>query len=224
VSEPRGERRICDRGRAQRIYARAGGCWCRPRRLGRGKWGPDRSRGVWRARGPQPRSPRARSSFRRRRLANRLEATGGLHLDAPNGGALRGAEGMLTVIALGCPAKATPALRAMVAKIYDLGEKPRHGAAYKMNNQLVVGAHIAAACEAITFPTKQRPSTKVYVVITASAGNSWMFENRTPACWQAIIRRTAPSIFFVKELGIVYDMARVEKFPCARRRPLCRCS
>src|SRR6476661_7126009 len=81
-----------------------------------------------------------------RRLANRLEAMGRLYLDAPiSGGALRAAEGTLTVIASGSPAaytKAAPALGAMAAKIYELGEEPGHGAAFKMINQLLAGVHI----------------------------------------------------------------------------------
>jgi 3-hydroxyisobutyrate dehydrogenase-like beta-hydroxyacid dehydrogenase len=41
--------------------------------------------------------------------------------------------------------------------------------------------HIAAASEAIAFAAKQGLDIrKVYEVITASAGNSWMFENRMP--------------------------------------------
>ena len=120
-----------------------------------------------------------------RRLANRLEAMGRLYLDAPiSGGALRAAEGTLTVLASGSPAayaKARPALGAMAAKIYELGEEPGRGAAFKMINQLLAGVHIAAACEAITFAARQGLDlNKVYEVIAASAGNSWMFENRVP--------------------------------------------
>lgn len=50
-----------------------------------------------------------------------------------------------------------------------------------MINQLLAGVHIAAASEAIAFAAKQGLDiAKVYEVITASAGNSWMFENRMP--------------------------------------------
>ena len=120
-----------------------------------------------------------------RRLAKQLEATGRHYLDAPiSGGAQRAAEGELTVLASGSAAafaKARPALDAMAAKLYELGDAPGQGAAFKMINQLLAGVHIAAASEAITFAAKQGLDIrKVYEVITASAGNSWMFENRMP--------------------------------------------
>ncbi len=120
-----------------------------------------------------------------RRLAKRLEAKGCLYLDAPiSGGAQRAAEGALTILASGSPAafaKARAALDAMAAKLYELGDEPGQGAAFKMINQLLAGVHIAGACEAITFAARQGLDLrKVYEVITASAGNSWMFENRVP--------------------------------------------
>ena len=153
-----------------------------------------------------------------RRLANRLEAKGRLYLDAPiSGGALRAAEGTLTVLASGSPAayaKARPALGAMAAKIYELGEEPGRGAAFKMINQLLAGVHIAAACEAITFAARQGLDlNKVYEVIAASAGNSWMFENRVPHVLAGDYTPRSAVDIFVKDLGIIQDMARMAKFP-----------
>ncbi|MGY3364701.1 putative dehydrogenase [Bradyrhizobium sp. GM2.4] len=121
-----------------------------------------------------------------RRLAKQLEATGRHYLDAPiSGGAQRAAQGELTILASGSPAafeKARPALDAMAAKLYELGDAAGQGAAFKMINQLLAGVHIAAASEAIAFAAKQGLDIrKVYEVITASAGNSWMFENRIAA-------------------------------------------
>ena len=99
-------------------------------------------------------------------------------------GAQRAAQGELTILASGSAAafaKARPALDAMAAKLYELGDAAGQGAAFKMINQLLAGVHIAAASEAIAFAAKQGLDIrKVYEVITASAGNSWMFENRMP--------------------------------------------
>ena len=121
-----------------------------------------------------------------RRLAKQLEASGRHYLDAPiSGGAQRAAQGELTILASGSAAafaKARPALDAMAAKLYELGDAAGQGAAFKMINQLLAGVHIAAASEAIAFAAKQGLDIrKVYEVITASAGNSWMFENRDAA-------------------------------------------
>jgi putative dehydrogenase len=153
-----------------------------------------------------------------RRLAERLEAMGRLYLDAPiSGGAQRAAEGALTILASGSReafARARPALDAMAAKLYELGDAPGQGAAFKMINQLLAGVHIAAACEAIAFAAKQGLDIKkVYEVITASAGNSWMFENRMPHVLQGDYAPRSAVEIFVKDLGIIQDMARSARFP-----------
>jgi len=153
-----------------------------------------------------------------RRLAKQLEATGRHYLDAPiSGGAQRAAQGELTILASGSPAafaKARPALDAMAAKLYELGDAAGQGAAFKMINQLLAGVHIAAASEAITFAAKQGLDLqKVYEVITASAGNSWMFENRMPHVIAGDYKPRSAVEIFVKDLGIVQDMARNARFP-----------
>lgn len=153
-----------------------------------------------------------------RRLADRLEATGRLYLDAPiSGGAAKAAQGQLTILASGSPAafaKARPALDAMAGKLYELGESAGTGAAFKMVNQLLAGVHIAAACEAMAFAAKQGLDLgKVYEVITASAGNSWMFENRVPHILAGDYRPLSAVEIFVKDLSIIQDMARSARYP-----------
>jgi 3-hydroxyisobutyrate dehydrogenase len=153
-----------------------------------------------------------------RRLGERLEATGRLYLDAPiSGGAVRATKGELTVMASGSPAAfaaARGALDAMAAKVYELGAEAGQGAAFKMINQLLAGVHIAVAGEAMALAAKQGLDLdKVYEVITASAGNSWMFENRVPHILAGDYSPHSAIEIFVKDLGIVQDMARAERFP-----------
>jgi putative dehydrogenase len=153
-----------------------------------------------------------------RQLAARLESAGRLYLDAPiSGGAARAAEGTLTVLASGSRAafaKARPALDAMAAKVHDLGSEVGLGSAFKMINQLLAGVHIAAAGEAIAFAAKQGLDLrKVYEVISGSAGNSWMFENRIPHVLEGDYTPRSAVDIFVKDLGIVQDMARQLRFP-----------
>jgi 3-hydroxyisobutyrate dehydrogenase len=50
-------------------------------------------------------------------------------------------------------------------------------------------------------------------VITASAGNSWMFENRMKHVLDGDYTPRSAVEIFVKDLGIVQDMARAERFP-----------
>jgi L-threonate 2-dehydrogenase len=153
-----------------------------------------------------------------RKFAKSLELSGRHYLDAPiSGGAARAANGELTMMASGSQAafaKARPALDAMAAKVYELGDAAGVGAAFKMINQLLAGVHIAAASEAITFAAKQGLDlAKVYEVITASAGNSWMFENRVPHILAGDYSPLSAIEIFVKDLGIIQDMARAERYP-----------
>jgi 3-hydroxyisobutyrate dehydrogenase len=153
-----------------------------------------------------------------RRLARQAEALGLHYLDAPiSGGAQKAAAGQLTVMASGSPqayAAARPALDAMAATVYELGAEAGIGAAFKMVNQLLAGVHIAAACEAMTFAAKLGLDLPmVYKVITASAGNSWMFENRVPHILDGDYSPRSAIDIFTKDLGIVSDMGRREKFP-----------
>jgi 3-hydroxyisobutyrate dehydrogenase len=163
-----------------------------------------------------------------RRLAKQLEATGRHYLDAPiSGGAQRAAQGELTILASGSAAafaKARPALDAMAAKLYELGDAAGQGAAFKMINQLLAGVHIAAASEAIAFAAKQGLDIrKVYEVITASAGNSWMFENRMPHVLDGDYAPRSAVEIFVKDLGIIQDMGAMPNSRFRSRRQRCRC-
>ena len=153
-----------------------------------------------------------------RQLGARFQASGRLYLDAPiSGGAVRAANGELTVMASGAPeafAAARPALNAMAARVYELGDEAGQGSAFKMINQLLAGVHIAVACEAMALAAKQGLDLhRVYEVITASAGNSWMFENRVQHILDADYAPRSAIDIFVKDLGIVQDMARAERFP-----------
>ena len=53
----------------------------------------------------------------------------------------------------------------------------------------------------------------LYEVITHSAGNSWMFENRMAHVLAADYTPLSAVDIFVKDLGLVLDTARASKFP-----------
>ena len=153
-----------------------------------------------------------------RRLADRCEGAGLLYIDAPmSGGTVRAASGELTVMASGSPAafdRADAVLAAIATKVYRLGDEPGIGASFKMVNQLLAGVHIAAACEAITFAKRLGLDIdKVFDVITASAGNSWMFENRIPHVLKGDYSPASAVDIFAKDLGIVANMGLTAKFP-----------
>lgn len=153
-----------------------------------------------------------------RDLAARAQATGLHYLDTPiSGGAARAASGDLTIMVSGAPAalaRARPVLDCIAAKVYDLGPDAGTGAAFKIVNQLLAGVHIAAACEAITFARAMGLDLpKVYEVITAAAGTSWMFENRIPHVLDGDYAPRSAVNIFTKDLGIVAEIAQGLNFP-----------
>ncbi len=153
-----------------------------------------------------------------RKFSAQAHDLGLLYLDAPiSGGAARAASGEMTVMASGEPAafeRARPVLNAVAAKVYELGDGAGTGAAFKIVNQLLAGVHIAAACEAMTFAAAMGLDLpRVYEVITASAGNSWMFENRVPHILDGDYAPRSAVDIFTKDLGIVTDIGRDLKFP-----------
>jgi len=151
-------------------------------------------------------------------LEARLEALDLLYLDAPiSGGAAKAASGQMTMMTAGraaAYARCGGALDAMAAKVYKLGDRAGAGSKVKIINQLLAGVHIAAAAEAMALGLREGvDAAALYEVITHSAGNSWMFENRMAHVLAADYTPLSAVDIFVKDLGLVLDMARASKFP-----------
>jgi len=151
-------------------------------------------------------------------LEQRLADLGLLYLDAPiSGGAAKAATGTMTMMTAGRPeayAKAGRALDAMAARVYRLGDRAGNGSKVKIINQLLAGVHIAAAAEAMALGLREGVDPKaLYEVITHSAGNSWMFENRMAHVITGDYTPLSAVDIFVKDLGLVLDTARATKFP-----------
>ena len=148
----------------------------------------------------------------------RLEAMGLRYVDAPiSGGAARAASGEMTVMGAARDsawASAEPFLQAMAAKVYRLGDRAGNGSKVKIINQLLAGVHIAAAAEAMALGLREGvDAAALYDVITHSAGNSWMFENRMAHVLSGDYTPLSAVDIFVKDLGLVLDTARASKFP-----------
>jgi 3-hydroxyisobutyrate dehydrogenase len=151
-------------------------------------------------------------------LEKRLSEKGILYLDAPiSGGAAKAAKGEITMMTSGHPdayAKAGGALDAMAAKVYRLGAAAGDGSKIKMINQLLAGVHIAVAAEAMALGLREGVDpAALYEVITHSAGNSWMFENRMAHVLAGDYTPLSAVDIFVKDLGLVVDAARASDFP-----------
>lgn len=151
-------------------------------------------------------------------LGRRLAEHGLLMLDAPvSGGAARAASGEMTMMTSG-PAEAYAlaegVLAAIAGKVYRLDAAHGAGSKVKIINQLLAGVHIAAAAEAMALGLREGVDPDaLYDVITHSAGNSWMFENRVPHILKGDYTPLSAVDIFVKDLGMVLDTARTSKFP-----------
>jgi L-threonate 2-dehydrogenase len=151
-------------------------------------------------------------------LEKRLNDMGLLYLDAPiSGGAAKAASGQMTMMTSGqaaAYAKAGNALDSMAAHVYKLGDRAGYGSKVKIINQLLAGVHIAAAAEAMALGLREGVAADaLYEVITNSAGNSWMFENRMAHVLKGDYTPLSAVDIFVKDLGLVLDTARATKFP-----------
>ena len=151
-------------------------------------------------------------------LGERLAASGHVLLDAPmSGGRARAESGELTYMTSGnesAYAGAESILAATSAKVFRLGEAPGIGSLVKTVNQLLAGVHIAAAAEAMALAAKAGADTRaVYEVISASAGNSWMFGNRVPHMLDDDYSPLSAVEIFVKDLGLVLNTGHEHRLP-----------
>lgn len=151
-------------------------------------------------------------------LGERLAASGHVLLDAPmSGGRARAESGELTYMTSGSAeayAGAESILAATSAKVFRLGDAPGIGSLVKTVNQLLAGVHIATAAEAMALAAKAGADTRaVYEVISASAGNSWMFGNRVPHMLDDDFSPLSAVEIFVKDLGLVLNTGHEVRLP-----------
>ena len=151
-------------------------------------------------------------------LEQRLGERGILYLDAPiSGGAAKAAAGAMTMMTSGKPeayVACGDVLERMAGKVYRLGDCAGPGSRVKIINQLLAGVHIAVAAEAMALGLREGIDAEaLYDVITHSAGNSWMFENRMAHVLAGDYTPLSAVNIFVKDLGLVLDTARASRFP-----------
>ena len=154
-----------------------------------------------------------------KRLAARCRASGLVFIDAPvSGGVAGAAAGSLSIMASG-PDDAleacAPVFAAMGSRVLNVGTEAGQGSTFKTINQLLCGVHLAAAGEAMAIAERAGLDTQqVFDLVSESAAASWMLRDRGPA----MVMRTYVPVrsavdIFVKDLGLVMDLARDLRFP-----------
>lgn len=153
-----------------------------------------------------------------RKTADRLNAMGLEMLDAPvSGGPIRAAAGTISIMAAGKPElfdRVQPALEAMAEHVHRMGDEIGLGATMKLVNQVLAGVHITTAAEAIAFGAKAGLDPRqIFDVISTSAGNSWMFQNRVPHILDDDYSPASAVDIWPKDLSLVLETAQAMKFP-----------
>ncbi len=152
-----------------------------------------------------------------RDMGQRCADLGLLYLDAPvSGGTIRAGDGTLSILASGSDAafvKARPVLDALASEVFELGEVIGAGSSMKAVNQMLVGIHIAAMSEAMTFGMTQGVAPENFLkVISQCAGTSWALESRAPHIIAGDYTPLSAVDIWLKDLGIVMDIAKDAKF------------
>lgn len=151
-------------------------------------------------------------------IAAGLAEKGIVMLDSPSsGGAARAAKGDNAFMASGDPKVIDSVMdvyNAIASNVYRVGDAIGQGSTMKTIHQLMAGVHIAVGMEALAFGMKMGIDPQAfYEVITGCAGNSFMFENRAPHILKGDVTPMSAVDIFVKDLGIVLDTARANRFP-----------
>jgi len=152
-------------------------------------------------------------------LGARCTARNWTFLDAPVSGGMVGAEqGTLTIMAAGereAIESCRPLFAAISRRLMVAGERAGQGAMVKAINQLLCGVHLAAAGEAMAMAQRAGLDLQaVFDVVSQSAAGSWMLSDRGPRMVQGSFDAPTSAVdIFVKDLGIVQDIARELRFP-----------
>jgi len=146
-------------------------------------------------------------------LAPRLAAHRLCLLDAPiSGGPARAAAGTMTMMVSGEAAarSACAALfTAMADRIFDVGERPGQAATFKIVNNLLAAANLAAGAEALALARRAGLDPKaVLEVIGASSGASWIVGDRMSRALAGDTGVRAAARILAKDASIAAALAR----------------
>lgn len=154
-----------------------------------------------------------------RRLGARCQEQGLVFVDAPVSGGVAGAEaGSLSIMAAGPNAAldaCAPVFAAMGTRVLRVGQEAGMGSTFKTINQLLCGVHLAAAGEALAMAARAGlDPQQVFDLVSQSAASSWMLRDRGPAMVERSYTPVRSAVdIFVKDLGLVLDLARDLRFP-----------
>ena len=146
-------------------------------------------------------------------------ATHGIDMiDAPiSGGPVRAAAGNMSMMLAGSAAAlhtCDAMLKAMSDKRFVVSHTPGDGSKMKLVNNLMAGINSVAAAEAFSLGIKAGlDPKKIYEVVMASSGMSWMAGDRMKRIIEGDRTVTAAVPILTKDVGLALDLARSLNFP-----------
>ena len=151
-------------------------------------------------------------------LAARLAAHQINLLDAPiSGGPARAAAGTMSMMIAGpeaALAKCEPVLRALSDKRFVISHNAGDGSRMKLVNNLLAGINLVAGAEAFALGIKAGlDPKKIYEVVMASSGGSWMIGDRLKRVIEADATVTAAAPILTKDVGLALDIGKQLAFP-----------
>ena len=145
--------------------------------------------------------------------APRIAEFGAALLDAPvSGGPAKAAAGTMTMMVSGDPAavaRAAPVVDLLTGRLFTLGPRAGDASAFKIVNNLLAAANLAAGAEALALAQAAGLDPAVAAdVIGASSGASWIFADRVPRALAGDFEPRAAARILAKDIGIAVALAR----------------
>ena len=145
--------------------------------------------------------------------APRIAEFGAALLDAPvSGGPAKAAAGTMTMMVSGDPAavaRAAPVVDLLTGRLFTLGPRAGDASAFKIVNNLLAAANLAAGAEALALAQAAGLDPAVAAdVIGASSGARWIFADRVPRALAGDFEPRAAARILAKDIGIAVALAR----------------
>jgi len=146
-------------------------------------------------------------------LAPRLAARGVLLLDAPvSGGPAKAAAGTMTMMVSGdarALVRVRPVLERITGRLFALGERAGDASSFKIVNNLLAAANLAAGAEAMALAIRAGLDPRqVFDVVNASSGGSWIFADRMARALDDDYAPRAAARILMKDVGIAAAFAQ----------------
>jgi 3-hydroxyisobutyrate dehydrogenase len=152
------------------------------------------------------------------RIAGRLAQHGIAAIDAPiSGGPARAESGAMSMMIAGDAATIAGCealLAAMAAKRFAVSESIGDAAKAKLVNNLLAGINLVAGAEALALAMEiGLDPHKMFEIIKASSGNSWVFEDRMARALEGDFAPRAYAHILTKDVTLATGMAAAADYP-----------